>query len=138
MTRTLPLTAVTALLALIPAASASGATAQLDPAFGSAGWAVPSRMSDVTSLALQPDGRIVAAGQDWGDVAVARLTADGVSRICLAAAAKLPPRATARKVSISPMRLSMPVPFVNPAHFYSVSPRSNHQCRTGPLSAANL
>ena len=66
-------------------------------------------------------GMVVAAGGD-GTIAVAgaelatadatsyridRLTADGVSRSALAAAARLPSPATIRKVSMSPNRLSM-------------------------------
>ena len=57
---------------------------ELDPTFGNGGWAQPQQEMGFFDLALQPDGKIVAAGSRYeeddlssGDAAVIRLNPDG-------------------------------------------------------------
>jgi uncharacterized delta-60 repeat protein len=73
--------AAAAVLSLVPAAAGS-----LDPAFGGAGIVVTTfgeRSSTAVAVAVQPDGKIVAAGTVWmhggdGDFALARYDRDGI------------------------------------------------------------
>ena len=52
---------------------------QLDTSFGGLGWSSAGFPAEVLSLAIQPDGKIVIAGNTAQDeFAVARITADGV------------------------------------------------------------
>ena len=76
--RTIFLAALGCMLAL--ASSALAADGDLDASFGDGGIAKVGRDSEVTRIALQPDGRIIAAGQvPGGDVNtyVARLDENG-------------------------------------------------------------
>jgi uncharacterized delta-60 repeat protein len=72
-----------ALMALAAATPAIGAPGDLDPTFGSSGKRLTafSRSVELYSVALQPDGKIVAAGtigdEETGDFALARYRPDG-------------------------------------------------------------
>jgi uncharacterized delta-60 repeat protein len=70
-------------IALLVSASGQAAPGDLDPGFGTGGIVVTdvstSNNDEATAVALQPDGKIVAAGKSFNgsDVAVVRYTANG-------------------------------------------------------------
>lgn len=64
-------------IALIFPHALHGASGDLDPSFGSAGKVTTKTVGPLTSIVLQPDGRIVVAGQVGADFNVARYNSDG-------------------------------------------------------------
>ncbi len=82
------------LLFLAAAISVSAAPGDLDPSFGSGGMVLPLNLY-AYATAIQPDGKIVAAGEIGDTFALARYNADGTPDLTFGSGGKVVPLSSA-------------------------------------------